>query len=97
MTSQRQDFCDQDTIQHEYLDKLGMRYPYDKDCDPFKQEHYRQRQENPKLKNGQTTKGIKTLRKKCTESKNKLQKLHDPTLIPSTNTADSSIIMTITQ
>ena len=29
MTNLRQDFYDHDAIQHEYLDKLGMRYPQD--------------------------------------------------------------------
>ena len=41
MRSQREDFYDPNAIQPEYLDKLGMRYSKDKDCDPYKQEHYR--------------------------------------------------------
>ena len=49
MTNKRQDFYDQYAIQHEYLDKLGMRYPQNRDCVPYKQEHYRQMQEKSKL------------------------------------------------
>ena len=69
MTNQRQDFHNHDEIQHEYLDKIGMRYPQDEDTNL--QEQYRQRQEKPKLeKNGQITKRTKIPRNKCTESKN---------------------------
>ena len=49
MTSQRHDCYDPDAMQNEYLDKFGMRYPQDKDCDPYKQEYYRQLQDKPKL------------------------------------------------
>ena len=84
MTSQRQDFYDSDAIQHEYLDKLGMWYPQDKYCNPYMQEHYRQRQEKPKLeKNGQTTKRIQS----C------INTFHKQTY----NQSNSSINMTITQ
>ena len=48
MTNQRQDFYYLDAMQHQYIDKLGIRYPQDKHCDPYKQEHNRHRQENPK-------------------------------------------------
>ena len=62
MTNQRQDFYDQDTIQHIYLDKLGMKYPQDED--PCLQEQYRQREKT--TKNGQITKRIEIPGKKCT-------------------------------
>ena len=49
MTSQRQDFYHSYAIQHEYLDKLGMRHLLDEDSDFYKQEQYRQRKGKPKL------------------------------------------------
>ena len=68
MTNWRHDFCDPDVIQHDYLDKLGMRYPQDED--PYLQEQYRQRQKIPKLEKWANYKRIKISRKKCRESKN---------------------------
>ena len=49
MTSQRHDSYDPDAMQTEYLEKLGMTYPQDEDCDHYKQECYSQMQEKPKL------------------------------------------------
>ena len=86
--NQRQDFCDHDAIQHEYLDKLGMRYPQDED--PYLQEWYRQRQEKQKLeKICKLQREWKFLERNVQRVKTKLQKLqHCLTLTPSTNTAD---------
>ena len=39
MTNQRQDFYDQEAVQHNYLDKLSISYP--KDEDPYSQEQSR--------------------------------------------------------
>ena len=46
MTSQKHDFYVSIAMWNVYLEKLGMRYPQDEDCDPYKQKHYRQMQEN---------------------------------------------------
>ena len=90
MTSQRQESYDPDTIQHMYSDKLGMRYPQDEDSNPYKQEHYRQRQEKQKSeKMGKLQRELKFLQRNVQRVRTKLQKLqHDPSLTPSTSTAD---------
>ena len=49
MISQRHDSYDPNTMQNEYLEKLGMRYSQDEDCDPHKQKYYRQIQEKPTI------------------------------------------------
>ena len=43
ITNQTQDFYDHDSIQHDYLDKLGMMYLQYEDL--YLQEQYRQREE----------------------------------------------------
>ena len=60
MTSQRHDFYQPDAVEHDYLYKLGMRYPQDEDH--YLQEQYRQRQVKPNLeKMGELQRELKFL------------------------------------
>ena len=90
MTSQRHGPYDSDAMQNEYLEKLGMRYPQDEDCNPYKQEDYRPMQEKPKIeKMGKLKRELKFIERNVQRVRTKIQKLqHNPTLTPSTSTVD---------
>ena len=73
MTSQKHDFYDPNAMQNEYLEKLGMRYPQDEDCEPINKNTTDKCKKTKIRKMDKQQRGLKFLERNVQRVKTKLQ------------------------